>query len=145
MSYVTTKFDVPHIFRYGMTDEDEGYTWQLFYRCGSVFSIDIRREDIAGTPFEEEWSKYCVEGDLGEYLDRWPRFCDFVIGHILPTLQRLAPAGGRPWTTLQDYLDASIYRLKLFKDEAVGDAVAEVMHGPLLLKVTPQPPQVVAL
>lgn len=133
MSYVTT-FDVPHIFRFGMTDDDKWETWQMFYRCATVFSVDIRREDIEGTPFEREWSKY-VPSDLENWKKRWEDLCDVTVKQILPKLQELAPADGREWKTFQDYLEPRMYRLQLFKDEATGDAVAELMYGPSRLQV----------
>ncbi|KAF2482239.1 hypothetical protein BDY17DRAFT_298182 [Neohortaea acidophila] len=140
MTYITI-FDVPHIVRYGMISEDKGQTRQTFWRNATGFTVDIARSDILGTPFEKQWSQWCVEPrtiqEQVNHFQRWHELCDAVIAHILPTLQELAPVDGeRQWVTIQDYLDTPTYQLRLVKDDAVGDAVAKVIKGPTIDRET---------
>jgi len=141
MSTIRT-FDVPHIFRFGRRDEAKGETWQLFYRNAACFTIDIKRDDIAGTPFERAWSEYCVEARRPDWIQHYNDFCDLVSRHNLSLLQTVAPVGRYQWVTLEDYLQTPRYKLRMFKEDGADDAIAKIIEGPTTIpafEMVPQP------
>lgn len=131
-------FDVPHIVRYGHTDDEKCTTWMRFYRNATCFEVSANQADIAGTSFEEQWREYLApppkDGPPGAWVHRWESFCDLVISQILPKLKELAPTGGRSWTTFKDYLCTPTYCLSIHKSEGDSEqsnVVAIVDSGPL--------------
>jgi hypothetical protein len=147
MSGVHTLDGVPYTFRYGMTDEEGGKTWRIVGRNGVGFSVHVDRSDIAGTPFETEWSKYCVEdhsenSDVKAILARSSEFCDFTLTKMSSMLQELAPMGSRHWMTLEDWLWTPEYKVRFMKDDVHGDALPKVIEGPTItpaFELRPQP------
>lgn len=135
MSTVRYINNVPHIFRYGR--QDEGSTWHQFWRNAVRFDITCRKDDIAGTAFEQEWSALCTGQDTDPPPPNWVEtyncLCDLVATQCQPLLNTLAPrVGGRRWVTVEDYLRTPAYKLEMYKDPTTGEAVAHVVDGPTI-------------
>lgn len=109
-------FDVPHVFRFGQRDDQTDHTWMRFYRAATCFEVTIDGPNIAGTPFEQEWARRAfAPTSHTNFVQNWNDFCDCILTQILPTLQELAAAGLRSWTTLEDYIKTTTYKLSLHK------------------------------
>lgn len=135
MSTVRVIDNVPHIFRYGRQDDHS--TWQQFWRNAVRFEIVCRRDDVAGTTFERQWSALCADRDMDppprNWVDVYNRLCDLVATQCQPILRTLAPTegqGGRRWVTVEDYIRTPAYKLEMHKDAVTGDAVARMVEGP---------------
>lgn len=133
MPYIATVDDVSHTFRSGWTDDNNFETHHSFYRLAAIFNVNIKRKGVSGTPFERKWIKYCAPLDPERWKTNLQELCDLVIDQSLPKLQELAPADGS--ATFQDYLKPKMYTLQLLKDNASGDAVAELVDGPTVTEV----------
>lgn len=80
------------------------------------FEVTIDGANIAGTRFDQEWAHTAfAPTDHTNIVQNWNDFCDCVLTQILPTLQELAPVGLRSWTTLEDYIRTTTYKLSLHK------------------------------
>ena len=117
-------FDVPHLVRFGRLDDETRQTWMRFYRAATCFEVTIHGTDIQGSPFEAKWSRAAFKKeDDRHFSGKWNDLCDCVIEQILPNLQQLAPAGLRSWTTLEDYIRTTSYKLSLHKTENGHDDI----------------------
>lgn len=135
MSTVRYFADVPHIFRYGMSDEKNERSWKLFWRNGVQFTIHVDGKDVYGTTFYASWRPLLRETmkedeTVMDFLQNTSEaMCDLIISHSMETLQKLAP--DKPyWVTLRDYLHTPSYTLKLVADTESGQIHAEVTNGP---------------
>jgi hypothetical protein len=134
MSTIRVFDSIPHIVRYGRQDEVKGESWMLFWRNAVCFTVTVSGGDVQETPFGKKWLELNKEdrttGSIKGFVERWNALCDCIISQSMPVLQELAPPT-RQWKTLEDHLRTPTYELRLVADQETGDAVAEVISGPV--------------